>query len=68
MSAERLNWIVENKLQVTSRVNWDDFLNNNKDIKVDELSFKHFFVEEEDEKTREKVHKLSISCGRIFFT
>ncbi len=57
MSAERLNWIVEKKLQVISVVSWDDFLSNNKDIKVDELSFEHFSVEEEDEKTAEKVRK-----------
>ena len=57
MSAERLNWIAENKLQVISRVNWDDFLSNNKDIKVNELFFENFSIEEEDEKTGEKVHK-----------
>jgi len=57
MSADRLNWIVEKKLQVISVVNWDDFLSNNKDIKVDELSFEHFSIEEEDEKTKEKVRK-----------
>jgi len=57
MSAERLNWIVENKLQVISVVNWDDFLSNNKDIKVDELSFEHFSIEEDDEETEEKVRK-----------
>ncbi len=57
MSAERLNWIVEKKPQVISVVNWDDFLSNNKDIKVDELSFEHFSVEEDDEETEEKVRK-----------
>jgi len=51
MSGERLNWIVENKLQVISRVNWDDFLSKNKDIKVNELFFENFSIEEEDEKT-----------------
>ncbi|TET98502.1 MAG: hypothetical protein E3J23_06900, partial [Candidatus Stahlbacteria bacterium] len=48
---------MEKKLQVISVVNWDDFLSNNKDIKVDELSFEHFSIEEEDEKTKEKVRK-----------
>ena len=57
MSAERLNWIVEKKLQIISVVNWDDFLSNNKDIKVDELSFEHFSTEQDDEETKEKVHK-----------
>lgn len=57
MSADRLNWIVENKLQIISVVNWDDFLSNNRDIKVGELSFEHFSVEEDDEKTGKKVHK-----------
>ena len=57
MSGERLNWIMEKKLQVISVVNWNDFLSNNKDIKVDELSFERFSIEEEDEKAKEKTQK-----------
>lgn len=70
ISAERLNWIVENKLQVISAVNWDDFLSNNKDIEVDKLSFEHFSIDEDDEKTKGKVYKkisvASIGARKVY--
>ena len=56
MSGERLNWIIENKLQVITAVNWNDFLSNNKDIQVDEVSFEEFSMED-DEPGEGKIHK-----------
>jgi hypothetical protein len=64
MSAERLNWLVENKLQFISSVNWDDFFSNNKEIEVDKLPFERFSIEEEDEKTKQRVNK-KISIASI---
>lgn len=50
MSAARLSWIVENKLQFISSVNWDDFFSNNKDIDTDKIPFEHFSIKEDDKK------------------
>jgi len=68
ISAERLNWIVENKLQIISSVNWDDFFSNNKDIQLDEVSFENFSIEDNkpDQKICKKIQVALVGKRRVY--
>ncbi|MBE0478295.1 transposase [Candidatus Aerophobetes bacterium] len=66
VSAERLNWIKENNLQVITSVNWDDFLSNNKDLQVDELTFEQFSLKGEKPDEDKKIQVASVGERKVY--
>jgi len=66
VSAERLNWIKENNLQVITSVNWDDFLSNNKDIQIDEVTFEEFSLKADKPEEDKKIQVACVGKRKVY--
>ena len=66
MSGERLNWIIENNLQVITCVNWNDFLSNIKDIRADQISFEEFFLEDDEPEENKRIQVASVGICQVY--
>lgn len=68
MSAEYLEYIIENGYQVISVVNWDDFFSNNKDLDISDCSWEIHKEEEDKDEWKEvkEVRLLAVGERKVY--